>query len=449
MSSQPVLKLVVTKTVTISLGQRKLNWLESFGKSVREKISMQWIREKFGATVVTLIIGLISLVFIFYGVFAPKATRGMHEGSVAGTVNGEAISLREYQQSLNQRLEFFRKMAGGKVSEDQLRAFRVQESVFRELVQRKLLVQEAHRMGLSASDEEVKQAILEIPTFQKDGKFDLIAYKQTIEASPYGSTGNFEKLVRDDLSAQRWGEFFMRRIHVSDAEARQEFTMTHNKRNVKYVLLTNENGRKGIEVKSEEIKKYLSDASKMNLVKSQFEARKDADFKGKKLESVQGEIARELIASERVAEVQKINEKLAEQVQAAMTAEKGSDARVNALLKAYGASVKTTGLFSQQGEMIPGIGESKELMADAFQEPSPIGAHAKKYSQPGAVVIAVVSEVEHPDSAKFEAERDNVMKQLTLKKQRSMYEAWLKKLTEKAKIDMNPDVVRSGDTAES
>src|SRR5207245_2591788 len=111
--------------------------------------------------------------------------------------------------------------------------FRVQESVFRELVQRKLLVQEAHRMGLSASDEEVKQAILEIPTFQKDGKFDLIAYKQTIEASPYGSTGNFEKLVRDDLSAQRWGEFFMRRIHVSDAEARQEFTMTHNKRNVK------------------------------------------------------------------------------------------------------------------------------------------------------------------------------------------------------------------------
>lgn len=410
---------------------------------------MQWIREKFGATIVTLIVGLLSLVFVFYGVFAPKSTRGLHEGSVAGTVNGEAISVREYQQSLNQRLEFFRKMAGGKVTEDQLRAFRVQESVFRELVQRKLLVQEAQRMGLSASDEEVKQAILEIPAFQKDGKFDMIAYKQTIEASPYGSTGNFEKLVRDDLSAQRWGDYFMRRIHVSDAEARQDFMVTHNKRNVKYVLLTSENGRKGIEVKSEEIKKYLSDASKMNLVKSQFEARKEADFKGKKLEAAQDEIARELIASERVAEVQKINEKIADQVLAAMSSEKGSDARVNAIVKAYGASVKSTGLFSQQGDMIPGIGESKELMADAFQAPSPIASHAKKYNQPGAVVVAVVSEVESPDAAKFDAERDTVIKQLTAKKQRSMYEAWLRKLTEKAKIDVNQDVVRGGDTSES
>jgi hypothetical protein len=409
---------------------------------------MQWIREKFGAAIVSSIIGLISLVFIFYGVFSPKATRGMHEGAVAGTVNGEAISLREYQQSLNQRLDFFRKMAGGKISEEQLRAFRVQESVFRELVQRKLLIQEANRMGLAASDEEVKQAILEIPAFQKDGKFDLIAYKQTIEASPYGSTGNFEKLVRDDLSAQRWNEYFMRRIHVSDAEARQEFMTSHNKRNVKYVLLTNENGRKGIEVKPEEVKKYLADASKMNLVKSQYEARKETDFKGKTLEQAQGDIAHDLIASERLADIQKINEKLADQVQAVLTADKGSDARANAILKAYGASVKSTGFFSQQGEMIPGVGESKELMTDAFQEPSPIGAHAKKYSQAGAIVVAVVSEVQHADAAKYEAERDNMMKQLTMKKQRSMYEGWLKKLSEKAKIDMNPDVVNSGETSE-
>jgi hypothetical protein len=42
-----------------------------------------------------------------------------------------------------------------------------------------------------------------------------------------------------------------------------------------------------------------------------------------------------------------------------------------------------------------------------------------------------------------------MMKQLTMKKQRSMYEGWLKKLSEKAKIDMNPDVVNSGETSES
>jgi hypothetical protein len=324
----------------------------------------------------------------------------------------------------------------------------VQESVFRELVQRKLVIQEAHRIGLDASDEEVKEAILQIPAFQKDGKFDLVAYKQTIEASPYGSTGNFERLVRDDLSAQRWNDYFLRRVHVSEAEARQDFLASHNKRNVKYVLLTSENGRKGIDVKSEEIKKYLADASKMNLVKAQYEARKEADFKGKTLEAVQNEIAKDLIASEKLPEIQKINEKLADQVQAALTSDKGSDARVNAILKSYGTSVKSTGLFSQQGDMIPGIGDAKELMTDAFQEPSPMDAHAKKYVQPGAIVVAVLSETEHPDSAKFEAERESVMKQLTIRKQRAMYEAWLKKLNDKAKIDVNADVVQAGESAE-
>jgi hypothetical protein len=416
---------------------------------MREKTHMQRIREKFSATFVSLIIGFISLVFIFYGVFSPKATRGMHEGAVAGTVNGEAISLREYQQSLNQRLEFFRKMAGGKISEEQLRAFRIQEAVFRELVQRKLLVQEARRTGLDASDEEVKQAILDIPAFQKDGKFDLISYKRAVEGSAYGSTGNFERLIRDDLSAQRWNDYFMRRIHVSDAEARQEFMTSRNKRNVKYVLLTQETGRKGIEVKPEEVKKYLADTSKMNLVKNQFEARKEADFKGKTLDAVQDEIARELIASERSAEVQKINEKLADQVLAVLTADKGSDARANAILKDYGAKVMTTGLFSRQNDMVPGIGESKELVTDAFQEPSPIGTKAKKYAQPGAVVVAVVTEVQHADADKFDSEREGMIKQITQKKQRSLYEAWMKKLSEKAKIDMNPDVVQSGEPAES
>jgi hypothetical protein len=98
--------------------------------------------------------------------------------------------------------------------------------------------------------------------------------------------------------------------------------------------------------------------------------------------------------------------------------------------------------------MIPGIGESKELMADAFKEPSPISAHAKKYSQPGAVVVAVVSEVQHADPSKVDSEREEIVKQLTLKKQRAMYEAWLKNLTEKAKIDVNSAVVRSGESSE-
>src|SRR6478672_9160999 len=109
---------------------------------------LSWIREKFGTAVIGGIISFIAFVFVFYGVFSPKSTRGLHEGSVAGTVNGDPISIAELNRELNRRMEFFKNIAGGKISDEQLKAFRIKEGVFQELVNRKLMVQEAQHQGL-------------------------------------------------------------------------------------------------------------------------------------------------------------------------------------------------------------------------------------------------------------------------------------------------------------
>src|SRR5271170_3101408 len=99
---------------------------------------LTWIREKFGTVLIALIIGFIAFVFVFYGVFNPRSTRGLHEGSVAGTVNGDSISLAEYQQELKRRTDFFRGMMGGQnISEEQLKAFHLKGMVFQELVRKK------------------------------------------------------------------------------------------------------------------------------------------------------------------------------------------------------------------------------------------------------------------------------------------------------------------------
>src|SRR5438477_10373418 len=102
---------------------------------------MQWFREKFGRIATSAIIGGIALVFAFEGVFGPKATRGLHEGAVAGTVNGEPISIGDYNKALERKLEFLKGMMGGKISEEQIKMFRVRESVFQELAQQKLMAQ--------------------------------------------------------------------------------------------------------------------------------------------------------------------------------------------------------------------------------------------------------------------------------------------------------------------
>lgn len=140
-------------------------------------------RNRFGKIVVFTLITLITFVFVFFGVFSPKATRGLHEGAVAGTVNGEPISIQEFNRELSRRIDFFKNLSGGKLTEEQLQAFQIRESVFQELARRKLLVQLGPKSGLNPGPAEMKDRIRQVPAFQKNGQFDFATYRDVLIAN--------------------------------------------------------------------------------------------------------------------------------------------------------------------------------------------------------------------------------------------------------------------------
>jgi peptidyl-prolyl cis-trans isomerase D len=405
---------------------------------------MNWFREKFGTVVVTAIIGFIAFVFVFYGVFNPRATRGLHEGAVAGTVNGDSISIAEFNRAFNQQAEFFRQMSGGKLSEEQIKQFHLRESVFQQLVRRKLMAQEAGRLGMVASDEEVKEKIQEMPVFQKDGRFDLPTYRQVLEANNY-SPGTFERMMRDDLSVSQWESYFKARVHASEEEVRSEFLVSNDKRDVKYLVVTHDAGKKDVKVDDEAVKKFLADPAKLNIAKSQFEARKAKDFKTMTFEQARETLAREIIQGEKFDDVRKNSERIADQALGMLTADKAGDAKLNAAFKSYGLEVKSTGMITGKSGYVPGVGEAKDLMKDAFAAKSPIdaahGGKAKKYAVAAGTVVALLVGAESPDLTKLEGQRESLIKQITSRKERELMEAFNKKLMEKAKIDPNPAVI--------
>ena len=410
---------------------------------------LTWIREKFGTFIISTIIGLIAVVFIFFGVFSPKSTRGLHDGAVAGKVNGDSISLSEFNRAFNQRLEMFKSMGGDlKFSEEQIKAFRIREGVFQGLVRRKLLIQEARRQGLLPSDEEVRDRIREIPAFQKDGKFDLASYQQALEANQYTPSG-FERLVRDDLAVQRWEDYFKSRVHVSDEEVRQQFLMNGNKRNIKYVVLSADAGRRGVAVSPKEIENYLKDPAKLNLAKSYFESRKETDFKGRSFEVAKDEVVRSLLSTSKLDEIRVANERMADKIVPLLGAGKANDAKINAMLKASKVEVKTSGWISESNPSIPGMGagDSKDLLGEVFQKKSTLdpseGGKAKKYVYGPRVIVAVVIDSQKPDMGKLETERSTVIRQVASRKEREIFESWIKQLSDKAKVEPNEAVVGS------
>lgn len=407
-------------------------------------LMMTWLREKFGTILVSGIIGLITFVFVFFGIISPKSTRGLHEGAVAGVVNGDNITIAEFNREYNRRVEMFRGMAGGKISEEQLKQFKIKERVFQELANRKLMIQESERQGLVSADDEVKDRIMEMEAFKKDGRFDVISYRKVLEANNY-TPSSFERMIREDLSVQRWSEYFRKRARVTDAEIKRFFIQSGDKRMVKYVQLTPEAAKKGIEVAPTAIDAYLADAGKAAIVKNQFELRKSRDFAGKDFDSVKREIARDLLASEKIEEVQKIIAALSEKVVPLLGADTSQDSKLQALLKPYGLQVKTTSWISNEGGYIAGLGENKELSADIFREKSPIdgknGGKAKKYVTAGSTIVALVIGAQKADLAELESSREAILRQLVYRKEQEMMVEWMRKVQSKAKIETNPAVI--------
>jgi parvulin-like peptidyl-prolyl isomerase len=402
---------------------------------------LTWIREKFGKAVIGGIITVIALVFVFYGVFNPRSTRGIHDGAVAGTVNGDPISISDFNRAYNRQMEMFKNMMGGaNISAEQLKQFRIGESVFNELARRKIMIQEAEKQGNTPSDEEIRSQISAIPAFQANGKFDPAAYRQTLEANGY-TPATFEEMVKQDLEVQRWESYFKNRVNVSDDEVKLQFLIDQDKRNIKYVLLTNEAGKKAINVDPAEVQKYLTDPAKLNLLKSQFEAKKDKQFKGKTFDDVKTDLARDVIAGSKVDEIKKANDKIAAEILPLLKADKSSDAQVNKILKPYGVEVKLTGLINQESQYIPGLGEAKDLQKDAFSDK--LGT-AKIYPSSAWSAVAVVSETQKPDLTKLSSERMNLLHSITSRKEKDLFDSWIKKMSADAKIDPNPAVISGG-----
>ncbi|MBU6374666.1 MAG: SurA N-terminal domain-containing protein [Bdellovibrionales bacterium] len=404
---------------------------------------LSWIRERFGKAVVIVIVVGIGLSFILSDFLGSRITSRLGGTSgLAGTVNGEAISASEFHRELNRRTESLKQMMGGKISDEQLKMFGIRQSVFNELVQRKLILQDSKKNGLLPTDAQVREKIQELPYFKKDGKFDFLTYQSVLKGNNL-DPGKFEGMIRDDLTLQRWLDQVRSRVRVSEDEVQRDFRLSNEKRNVKYVVLDLEAGKKSVVISPAEIDGFLKDSEKLGWVKTRYEQGRTTQYKTQKFEAVQREIARELIVGDKVGEARKANERLADELVPLLGT--AADSRVQSMIKPLGVTIKASGLISGDTQALPGISDPRGILQDAFSEKNPIypkgGGKAKRYDLAGAVVVAVVVESKTADLTKLAAESKKLEEQIRTRKERELQENWLEELKSRAKIDMESKIV--------
>ncbi|MFP4310132.1 MAG: SurA N-terminal domain-containing protein [Desulfococcaceae bacterium] len=190
---------------------------------------LKFMREKAGSWFIKVILGLISLVFIFWGAGSFQSNRMI----AVATVNGAPISAEDYRETYNRLVEQYRQQFGQNLDENMLRMLNLERQALDSLVDQSLLRQEAKRLDIRVTDQELVESIRQIPAFQVDGNFDRTAYNRVLGMNRL-TPETFETMQRDSLLVDKMRSLVVDGVNVSDAEARTWYRWNEAEVNVEY-----------------------------------------------------------------------------------------------------------------------------------------------------------------------------------------------------------------------
>ncbi|MFU8812870.1 MAG: SurA N-terminal domain-containing protein [Balneolaceae bacterium] len=162
--------------------------------------------------------------------------------SSLGVVDGEPISLEEYNNRVSFYTDQFNQMQGGPMSAE-VRAF-YEEQAWEDLVAARLIQGKIEELGITVTDAELINMITgENPDpfirqqFQaEDGTIDRIALRAAIEARENTEIWFLiEQQLRDNRRQQKMSNFLSAGMRVSSVEVRDEFVRENSFADVRYL----------------------------------------------------------------------------------------------------------------------------------------------------------------------------------------------------------------------
>ena len=213
---------------------------------------LDFLRKKKRSWIITILLGLIIVVFIaFYG--GSQQPTGVT--SHVAEVNGESISQREFIVHYQRAVERYREMFKGSFTPELLKNLNIKQSLLEEMIEARLVLQEARRLGLSATDEELMNAIAQVPEFHVNGRFNKERYIQLLRANRL-TPAQFEEDQRKQLTIQRLLGVLADAAHVTEAEVRERYRFEQEKINLQFIRFSVSDNLSDVKITDEDVQKF-------------------------------------------------------------------------------------------------------------------------------------------------------------------------------------------------
>jgi len=212
------------------------------------------MRKHTKSILIKVMVGLIGVVFIFWGIYTFRE----RPGSKIAYVNGDLITGQEYDAVYRDMLEALQKQYREYWSDNLIKVFQLRQRALNSLIDKRLISQEAGRLGLRVTDEEVSDAILTYPAFQLNGEFDEGRYRSLLRYNRM-EPSDFESGIKLDLLGQKIRQLITCFFPITDREVMDYYTYRKEKINIGFVSLNPEDFKEEVAVRQDEKKAYFEE----------------------------------------------------------------------------------------------------------------------------------------------------------------------------------------------
>ena len=191
-----------------------------------------FMRKHARSTFIKAIFWMIIIVFVSWGVGV--MVRGGNKVNVAAMVNGEPITAQEYARAFENMQRMYQQLYREKFTPEVATQLNLHQRAIDDLINDLLLKREARRLGLQVTDDEVRDAILNVPNFRAGDRFDRTRYLAVLRATRT-TPAEFEESQRESLLITKLENLVTDGITVSDRELHDLYALDHDTIDVTFV----------------------------------------------------------------------------------------------------------------------------------------------------------------------------------------------------------------------
>ena len=209
----------------------------------------------------SLAIVVVSFVLLYIPSFMRDGAQGAAGNTVVADVEGREITATQFRRVYQQQMNAYRQSYGANVDDKLLKQLGIDQRIVNQMIQDEASLAEAKRLGIGASDAEVRERILALPAFQENGQFiGDQRYRQLLRMqTPPMRPDEFEDQVRRSIITEKLQAALTGWMTVADGDVTSEFKKRNEKAKFQVANFAADKFREGVVASDADVAKYFED----------------------------------------------------------------------------------------------------------------------------------------------------------------------------------------------